>query len=211
MIKKPDHQQGNQRLHFGLHPCRYQGTNPTVPANPTCFEAMACPSSFDDIAQPINTDRLVSGVWHVLDLAPGRGKFKTAMNSDEFHTGLDDGPDAFAAYQRAGWNAEPQVVPDLMVWPARAAANHAHHFSCPTCIAARCGACARRGSNRTTPPTGLACLLPRRSKNKSRPPNLAALSKPGNECRSMAPSYFSCLACQGLANGACQRVARVGF
>ena len=117
------------------HPCGFQATDPTVPADPTGFEGTACPLSFDDTGQPINADLLIVA-WYVLNLAQGRSEFKTAMNSDRFHSEPDDGPDALSAHELDGWNVEPPVVPDPMAWQALAAAYHAHHFSCPACIAA---------------------------------------------------------------------------
>ena len=118
------------------HPCGFQATDPTVPTDPASFEGMACSSSFDDIGRPINTDLLV-GACHVLDLAQGQSEFKTAMNSDEFHPGIDDGPDAFSAQELAGRNVEtPVALADPMAWQALKAVYYAHHFSCPTCIAA---------------------------------------------------------------------------
>lgn len=116
------------------HPCGFQATDPTAPTDPANLDGAACPSSFDDIGQARNTDVLVDA-WHVLDLALGRCEFKTAMNSDEFHSELDDGPDVLSAHERDELNVEPPVVPDPLAWRALAAAYYAHHFSCPVCIA----------------------------------------------------------------------------
>ena len=117
------------------HPCGFQATDPTAPTDPANSDGAACPSSFDDIGQAKNTDVLVDA-WHVLDLALGRREFKTAMNFDEFHSELDNGPDVLSAHELEGLNVEPPVVPDPMAWRALAAAYYAHHFSCPVCIAA---------------------------------------------------------------------------
>jgi len=117
------------------YPYGFQATDPTAPTDPTCFKATASPYLPDDVEQPIRTDLLIDAA-HALDLAQGSREFKTAMNANEFHAGLDNGPDALSTHELAGWNVEPPVVPDLMAWPARAAAYYAHHFNCPTCIAA---------------------------------------------------------------------------
>jgi hypothetical protein len=118
------------------YPCGFQATDPTAPTNPTCLQGTACPSSFDDIGQPINADMRI-GAWHPLDLAQGCREFRTAMNSDEFYASPDDGPDAVAMPEPDGWNVElPSVPVDPMAWRVSAASYYDHHFSCPACIAA---------------------------------------------------------------------------
>lgn len=144
MLHSPLHPGGGGRGEFRItggddrsqYPCGFQATDPTDPTNPTCIQGTACPSSSDGIGQPMNTDML-SDAWHPLDLAQGCREFNTAMNSDKFYVGPGDCPDAFPTLEPAGWNVEPPAVPaDPMVWRASAASYHAHHFSCPTCIAA---------------------------------------------------------------------------
>ena len=120
------------------HPWGLQGTDPTDPTDSAYFESSAHPSP-DGIDRPINTDPQIKA-WLVIDLAHGGGEFKTAMNSDEFYPRFDDVP----KLEHPGGDIEPPGVPaDPIAWQALAAAYHAHHFGCPTCIAAgrgsRCG------------------------------------------------------------------------
>lgn len=117
-------------------PCGFHATAPSDPTDPACFEGTPRPSPSDDIGPPINTDTRFDA-WHVLDLAQGGSDFKTATNSDEFYPWLEVVPDDIPTHALTGGHIEPPVVQaDPMAWQALAAAYHAHHFCCPTCIAA---------------------------------------------------------------------------
>ena len=129
-------------------PCGFQAPDPTDPTDPTSFEGMACLSSFNSVASPINAAS-VNDAWRVWELKHGPCEFGTAMNSDMFYPWPEDCPAAFPTHELAGCIVKPPVVPfDLMAWKTPAASYHAHHFICPTCIAAgrgsrygqRCGA-----------------------------------------------------------------------
>ena len=122
------------------HSGGFQATDPTDPTDSTCFQGTPLPSFCDDIGQPINTDVLLNA-WHPLELTQGRRELKEASNSDDFYTCVDDSADVIAALGSARSNVEPPMVSaEPLAWRVLAAAYYAHHFSCPTCIAAGRGA-----------------------------------------------------------------------